>query len=135
MTLTGRVAIVTGGSQGIGRAICEDFCRCGATVVACARSASKLSALAEEARSRELAGRIIPRTLDVTDRAQVETAVDAVVEEHGRLDILVNNAGITRDGLLLNMEDEQFEDVLTTNLRSAFWMTRIGSRHLVRARS
>jgi 3-oxoacyl-[acyl-carrier protein] reductase len=134
MTLKDRVAIVTGGSQGIGRAICEDFCRCGATVVACARNESRLAAVAEELRGRELAGRLVPRQLDVTDRSQVEAAVEAVMEDHGRLDVLVNNAGITRDGLLLNMEDEQFEEVLTTNLRAAFWMTRIASRHMVRAR-
>jgi 3-oxoacyl-[acyl-carrier protein] reductase len=134
MTLKDRVAIVTGGSQGIGRAICEDFCRCGATVIACARNETRLAAVAEELRGRELAGRLVPRQLDVTDRSQVEAAVEAVMEDHGRLDVLVNNAGITRDGLLLNMEDEQFEEVLTTNLRAAFWMTRIASRHMVRAR-
>ena len=60
--------------------------------------------------------------------------VDKVSEERERIDILVNNAGITRDGLLMNMEDDQFDDVIATNLRSVFWLTRAVSRHMVRAR-
>jgi len=60
--------------------------------------------------------------------------VEAVSGKYARIDILVNNAGITRDGLLMNMDDEQFEEVLTTNLRSAFWLTRAVSRHMVRQR-
>jgi 3-oxoacyl-[acyl-carrier protein] reductase len=134
MSLADRVAVVTGGSQGIGRAICLDFAKHGATVVACARNAEKLSTLADEAKKCEFPGQIHPQPLDVSVRADVEAAIDGVVEQHGKVDVLVNNAGITRDGLIMNMEDDQFDDVITTNLRSAFWLTRGVSRHMVRAR-
>ncbi|MCH7490855.1 MAG: SDR family NAD(P)-dependent oxidoreductase, partial [Gemmatimonadetes bacterium] len=69
-----------------------------------------------------------------TTTYRVDAFVDAVLEAHGGVDILVNNAGITRDGLLMSMEDDQFEDVLTTNLRSAFWLTRAICRPMVRKR-
>lgn len=133
--MSGQIAIVTGGSRGIGRSICEVLAEHGTTVIASARSAEALQSLSEEVRRRELPGRIEPRTLDVTDRSAVEAFVDSVAESFGRIDILVNNAGITRDGLLLNMEDEQFESVLTTNLRSAFWLTRSVSKYMVRQRN
>jgi len=132
--LKDQVALVTGGSQGIGRAICLALAEHGATVVACARNNSALEELASEARSKEAPGSVIPRVLDVSDRVAVDGAVEGVVEERQRLDILVNNAGITRDGLLMNMEDDQFDEVLTTNLRSAFWLTRAASRSMVRQR-
>ena len=133
-SLKGRVAIVTGGSRGIGRAICLAFARRAATVVACARSAEALAEVCSEAKTRELDGVIDPRPLDVTDRSAIDPFIDATVERHGRIDILVNNAGITRDGLLMNMDDDQFEEVLTTNLRSAFWLIRATSRVMVRQR-
>jgi len=82
----------------------------------------------------DLTSRIVPTALDVTDRQAVQRVVDDVIERHGRIDILVNNAGITRDGLLMSMEDDQFEQVLTTNLRAAFWTMRAVCRHMVRAR-
>ncbi len=129
-----RVAIVTGASRGIGRAICLALAKRGATVVACSRTLSALEALASEAQKRELPGTIDPRALDVTDRVAIDAFVEAVVETHDRVEILVNNAGITRDGLLMNMDDEQFEDVLTTNLRGVFWLTRAVSRLMVRQR-
>jgi 3-oxoacyl-[acyl-carrier protein] reductase len=132
--LTDQVALVTGGSRGIGRAICLGLSQEGATVVAAARSADKLATLVEEAKTAGHAGRIVPLTLDVTDRAAIDAGMEHLLEEYKRLDILVNNAGITRDGLLMNMTDEQFEDVLTANLRSVFWLTRAASRHMVRAR-
>jgi 3-oxoacyl-[acyl-carrier protein] reductase len=133
--LQGQVAIVTGGSQGIGKAICLGLARQGATVVACARKMDKLQAVADEAAKQCLAGKVDPRELDVTDRLAIDKLVDDIAEQFGRIDILVNNAGITKDGLMLNMEDEQFDAVLTTNLRSAFWMTRATSKYMVRARS
>ncbi len=132
--LAGQVAIVTGGSQGIGRAICLALARQGATVVACARNADKLKAVAEEAVGQGLPGKIHAYPLDVTQRSAIDKMVEDVIAQHSKIDVLVNNAGITRDGLMLNMEDEQFESVLTTNLRSAFWTTRAVSRYMVRAR-
>lgn len=133
-TLADQVAIVTGGSRGIGRAICLALAREGAAVIAAARSEDKLTSLVEEARQAEAPGRILPLKLDVTDRAAIDAAVDQIAEQHKKIDILVNNAGITRDGLVMNMTDEQFEEVLTANLRSVFWLTRAVCRHMVRAR-
>ena len=132
--MTNKVALVTGASRGIGRAICLALSKRGANVVACARTEAALNDLAEEASKRELPGTVEPRTLDVNDRAAIDPFVDAVIERHERIDILVNNAGITRDGLALNMDDDQFEDVLTTNLRSVFWLTRMVTRGMVRRR-
>jgi len=132
--LEGQVAVVTGGSRGIGRAICLDLARMGARVVACARDAAKLAALAADATQAGLPGPIEPRTVDVTDRGQIDGLIESIIQAHERVDILVNNAGITRDGPVWSMEDPQFEDVLSTNLRSVFWMTRAVTRHMVRAR-
>jgi 3-oxoacyl-[acyl-carrier protein] reductase len=128
------VAIVTGGSQGIGKAVCLGLAGQGAMVVACARKADKLQAVADEAVTQGLPGKIQPYPLDVTDKAAIDKMIEDVVEQHSKIDVLVNNAGITKDGLLMNMEDEQFEAVLTTNLRAAFWTTRAVSRYMVRAR-
>lgn len=129
-----RIALVTGGSRGIGRAICLELCRQGATVVACARNASALAELAAEAKQRELPGTIDAQTLDVCDKDAIDPFVDGVVERHEKIDVLVNNAGITRDGLLMSMDDDQFDDVLTTNLRSVFWLSRAVSRVMLRRR-
>ena len=129
-----QIAIVTGASRGIGRGICLALAERGATVVACARSESALEELAGEARTRELPGTIEARTLDVNDKSAIDPFVESVVEKHARIDILVNNAGITRDGLMMAMDDDQFEDVITTNLRSVFWLTRAVSRIMVRKR-
>jgi 3-oxoacyl-[acyl-carrier protein] reductase len=134
MPLNDQVAIVTGGSRGLGRAICLALARQGATVVAAARDLEKLGTLADEARQAELSGAVVPRPLDVSDRKAIEAFVEQVAEEFKRIDVLVNNAGITRDGLLLNMEDEQFDQVIDTNLRSVFLLTRGVSRYMVRAR-
>jgi len=132
--LAGEVAIVTGGSRGIGRAICLDLARHGARVIACARDEAKLGALAAEAEQQEAPGKIVPRTADVTDRQRLDELVERTMQDHERVDILVNNAGITRDGPVWSMEDVQFDDVLDTNLRSVFWLTRAVTRHMVRAR-
>ncbi len=131
---TDRVAIVTGGSRGIGRAVSLALAREGATVVACARSGEKLTSLASEAADLRCPGKVLARVLDVNDAAAIDRWVDDVAAELGRIDILVNNAGITRDGLLMNMTDEQFDEVLTTNLRAVFWLIRAASKHMVRAR-
>jgi len=132
--LSDQVAIVTGGSKGLGRAICLRLAECGATVIACARNADKLSAVADEAKQRELPGRVIARELDINDAAAVQAMIDDAASEHDRIDILVNNAGINRDGLLASMEDADFDAVIDTNLRSVFRLTRGVSRHMIRAR-
>ena len=133
LPLEQQVALVTGGSRGIGQAICLELARQGATVIAAARSVDRTQAWVAES-AGDAGQRIVPLALDVTDRGQVAAAVEQAVERHGRLDVLVNNAGITRDGLLMSMEDEQFDQVLDTNLRAAFWAMRAVSRHMVRAR-
>lgn len=132
--LENRVAIVTGASRGIGRAISLAYAKAGATVIAAARNSEKLGSLAAEASDSRCLGRIVPRPFDVNDAGAVDKWIDDTASELGRLDILVNNAGITRDGLLMNMTDAQFDEVLTTNLRSVFWLTRAVGKHMVRAR-
>lgn len=132
MLLKDQIAIVTGSSRGIGRAIAQTLAEQGATVIATARSVDSVSGWAGDL--PEMAGRIVPAALEVTDREQVANAVDGWAEEYGKIDILVNNAGITRDGLLMSMDDEQFDDVVTTNLRAVFWLTRATARHMVRSR-
>lgn len=129
-----KVALVTGSSRGIGRAICLKLAQQGTIVIACARSESDLQSLSNEAKQKEYAGTIFPKILDVSDRNAIEPLVESIREQHERLDILINNAGITRDGLIMNMEDDQFEDVLTTNLRATFWLCRAVSRIMIRQR-
>jgi len=134
MVLAEQVAIVTGGARGIGQAICLLLAEQGATIVAADLNVEGLAATAEEGKSKGLAGKIVPKELNVTDGAAIDAFVEAVMKEFGKIDILVNNAGITRDGLLMNMEDEQFDLVIDVNLRSVFRLTRAVSRYMVRAR-
>ncbi len=132
MSFHEQVALVTGASRGIGRAIALDLARHGATVLAAAR---KPESVAEwSAGQAEVAARIVPLGLDVTDRAAISKTIDDLVEQRGRLDILVNNAGITRDGLVMAMEDDQFDDVVETNLRAPFALIRAACRHMLRKR-
>lgn len=124
MTMKGRCALVTGGSRGIGRAICLELARRGAAV---AINCSSSTAAAEETAKlcRELSGaEAIVIKADVSDPAQAEAMVTEAAGKLGRLDILVNNAGITRDGLMLRMKDEDWDSVLNTNLKSAFVTTK-----------
>lgn len=132
MKLQDQIALVTGASRGIGRAICEVLARDGATVIAAARNTDAIQSWAAELGS--VAGRIETTRLDVTDRSACDRVVDDVIARHERVDVLVNNAGITRDGLVMNMEDDAFDAVLDTNLKGAFYLTRAVARHMVRAR-
>ncbi len=134
MPLSNQIAVVTGGARGIGRAICLSLADQGATVIAADLNADGLAETIKEAESRQLTGQIVARSLNVTDESAVEGFVELVVEEFGKIDILVNNAGITRDGLMMNMDDEQWDAVINVNLRSVFLLTRAISRHMVRAR-
>jgi 3-oxoacyl-[acyl-carrier protein] reductase len=130
--LSEQTAIVTGASQGLGRAVAIALGRSGARVACVARNAEKL---AQTCAAIEAAGgRAEPFAGDVTSRENVDGLVDQVAEGWGRLDILVNNAGITRDTLLPRMSDAEWDDVIATNLRGTFLFTRAASRYMMRAR-
>jgi 3-oxoacyl-[acyl-carrier protein] reductase len=116
--LAGRVSLVTGASRGIGRAIAKALAAEGAHVVLAARDATRLEDAVAEIRAG--GGGAEPLALDVADRRSVEAAVGSIVGRHGHLDHLVNNAGIARDNLLVRMKDEEWQDVLATNLTGAF---------------
>ncbi len=131
--LQGKVAFVTGGSRGIGRAIAISLAEAGAKVIAVARNAEKLNELVSE--SEKLAGEIIAKPLDISDSAALSSAIDEIVEKYERIDILVNNAGITRDGLLMSMDDEQFDEVIKVNLKSAFVAMRAAVKYMIRQRA
>ncbi len=130
--LGGQTAIVTGASQGLGKAIAIALAANGARVACAARTADKL---AETCRLiREAGGTAEAFTVDVKDRASVDQLVDRVGGDWGRLDILINNAGITRDTLLPRMTDLQWDEVIETNLRGTFLFTRAASGYMMRAR-
>lgn len=128
--LSGQVAIVTGASQGLGRAIAVSLAANGCTVACLARTESKLGETVESI--REAGGTAESFAADVSNRESVETAVDAVIEKFEKLDVLVNNAGITRDTLLPRMSDDEWESVINTNLNGAFYMARAASRVMMR---
>jgi len=133
MTLEGKVALVTGASRGIGRAIAAELAARGATVVLGARDEAKL---AEAVGAIEAAGgRASALALDVADRGSVEAGFARLLEQHGRIDGLVNNAGITRDGLLLRMKPEDWDAVLATNLTGAFHTTQAALKPMLKQRA
>jgi len=131
--LEGRVSLVTGASRGIGRAIARAMAAEGALVVLAARDAAKLAEAVGEIAAA--GGRAEALTIDVADRASVEAALAHVVSAHGRLDHLVNNAGVTRDNLLLRMKDEEWQDVLATNLTGVFLCTQAALRPMLKQRA
>jgi 3-oxoacyl-[acyl-carrier protein] reductase len=130
-SLSGKIALVTGASRGIGRAIAERLAREGATVVAAARgdhAEPVAAALVAEGHAAEAL------SLDVTDTAAVEAVPAAIVARHGRLDILVSNAGITRDQLLMRMKRDDWDEVLATNLTATFVLTQAAMRPMLKQR-
>jgi 3-oxoacyl-[acyl-carrier protein] reductase len=129
----GKVSLVTGASRGIGRAIATALAREGAHVVLAARDAARLAEAVGEIAGG--GGRAEAITLDVADRASVEAAVARVLAVHGRIDHLVNNAGVTRDSLLLRMKDEEWQEVLATNLTGVFLCTQAVLKPMIRQRS
>jgi 3-oxoacyl-[acyl-carrier protein] reductase len=133
LALSGKVSLVTGASRGIGRAIAKALAAEGAAVVLGARDAAKLEEAVGEIRSG--GGKAESLSLEVTDRASVEAAFESILKAHGRLDHLVNNAGVTRDNLLLRMKDEDWQQVLSTNLTGTFLCTQAALRPMLKQRS
>ena len=121
-TLTGRIALVTGASQGIGRACALELARAGAHVALAARSVDKLEAVAQEIKAA--GGTAHAFALDVASEDSIKECAKAVIAHFGKVEILVNNAGITRDGLMMRMKRADWDDVLTTNLTGAFLLTQ-----------
>jgi len=127
-----RVAYVTGGSRGIGEAIVLALAAAGCHLVAVARNKDKLDAVVKTATDKGWS--VEAAVVDIADGAALTASIEQIVEKHGRLDILVNNAGITRDGLFMRMDDKDFDDVIATNLKSAFVACRAAARTMIRAR-
>jgi 3-oxoacyl-[acyl-carrier protein] reductase len=132
--LTGRIALVTGASRGIGRAIAEALAAAGARVVVNFASSAE-GAAAVVAAIEAAGGQAWSHRANVANEAEVEAMVKAVLEQEGRIDVLVNNAGITRDGLLMRMKTADWQSVIDLNLTGVFLCTRAVSRAMLKARS
>lgn len=127
--LMGRTALVTGGTRGIGLAVAKQLVEAGARVAVMSRNAEQARAVAAE-----LGAGMIGVGCDVTDGQQVETVVAEVTDQLGGIDILVNNAGFTRDNILLRMAQEDWDDVLATNLTGTFHMTKAVIKGMMKRR-
>lgn len=131
--LTGKIAIVTGASRGIGREIARTLAANGATVIL-NYNGSAMTADAAVAEIRAAGGTAEALKCNVADPAESEDFVKTVLEEYGRVDILVNNAGITRDGLIVRMTEEEYDEVLDTNLKGAFHMIKYLTKAFMKQR-
>jgi 3-oxoacyl-[acyl-carrier protein] reductase len=131
-TLAGRIALVTGASQGIGRACALELARAGASVALAARNVEKLAEVAAEITAA--GGTAHPFALDISSEDSIKESAKAVLSHFGTVNILVNNAGITRDILALRMKRKDWDDVLMTNLTGAFLLTQALMSSMVKAR-
>ncbi len=131
-SLQGRIALVTGASQGIGRACALELARAGATVALAARNETKLGEVAQEIEAA--GGQAAVFALDVASEESIKSGAKAVIERFGKVEILVNNAGITRDGLMMAMKRADWDDVLGTNLTGAFLLTQALLRPMLKNR-
>lgn len=132
MSLTGKVALVTGASRGIGKSIAELLGKAGATVVGTATSESGATAITDRLQSEGING--CGMVLNVTDIDSVEQVVKAIAAQFGAVEILVNNAGITKDNILMRMKDEEWDDVINTNLTSVYRLSKACVRGMTKAR-
>jgi 3-oxoacyl-[acyl-carrier protein] reductase len=128
--LTGKKALVTGATGGIGEGIARAFHKAGAEVAISGRQVAKLEALAAELGERV---HVVP--CDLADKESVTKLIDAASAKLGRVDILVNNAGLTKDNLFMVMKDEQWDDVIAVNLTSTFMLMRAATRHMLRSKT
>ena len=133
MNFSGKAAVVTGGSRGIGRAVCLELAKGGANVVLC-YAGNEAAANDTVAACEALGARALAVRCNVAEAGEVKALMDAAVQAFGRIDILVNNAGITRDGLLMMMKDEDFDAVINANLKGTFLCMKAVSRLMMRQR-
>jgi len=131
--LTGKTAIVTGASRGIGAAIARKLCEAGANVVLCSRSAEAVAQIADTLKNEGYT--TIYKAADISQKANVEALIKMVLDLFSQLDILVNNAGITRDTLLMRLKDADWDAVLQTNLTGTMYCTRAVLRPMLRQKS
>ena len=124
--LEGQVAIVTGGARGIGKGICEVFCREGATVALW----DVLDGTETVNEITQNGGKIFFQKVDVTDQNSVNNAIEEIIEKHGKIEILINNAGIIRDRSFLKMSEEEWDSVINVNLKSLYVVTRAVIPHM-----
>ena len=132
ISLQGEVALVSGASRGIGRSIAELLGSAGATVVGTATSEKGAEAITAYLREAGIAGKGM--VLNVADKASIDTVVKAVGDEFGGISILVNNAGITRDNLLMRRKDDEWDDIINTNLTSVYRMSKACLRGMTKAK-
>ena len=124
--LEGKVAIVTGGARGIGKGICEVFCREGATVALW----DVLDGTETVNEITQSGGKIFFQKVDVTDQSSVDSAIEEIIKQHGKIEILINNAGIIRDRSFLKMSEEEWDSVINVNLKSLYVVTRSVIPHM-----
>ena len=132
MNLQGQIALVTGATRGIGQGIALELGKQGATVIGTATSDKGAQAISEYLAVAGIKGGGF--TMNVNDSAQIDLTHDAIRKQYGEISILVNNAGITRDNLLARMSDEEWDDIMTTNLKSVFRLSRAVLRGMMKAR-
>ncbi|MGZ5116109.1 MAG: 3-oxoacyl-ACP reductase FabG [Burkholderiales bacterium] len=131
--LEGKIALVTGASRGIGRAIAAALAGAGATVIGTATTQSGADAIRQEMSASGWKGTGL--AMNVNDSAQVDAGIESIQGQYGNIAILVNTAGITRDNLLLRMKDEEWDDIMATNLKSVFRLSKAVVRGMMKVRS
>jgi len=131
--LSGKVALITGASRGIGQAISLSLGKNGATVIGTATSEFGADAISETFQEHKITGKGF--ALNVTENDQIENLMKSISEEFGSVDILVNNAGITRDNLLMRMKDDEWNDIMNTNLASVYKMSKAVLRGMMKKKS
>jgi 3-oxoacyl-[acyl-carrier protein] reductase len=132
MTLEGKIALVTGASRGIGKAIALELARAGAVVAGTATSDGGAAGITQYLAAEGFRG--TGATMNVNDASQIESVLSAVQGEFGEIAILVNNAGITRDNLLLRMKEEEWDEIMATDLKSVYRLSRLVLRGMIKAR-